>query len=111
MLSIADCCLGLMLIKFSSVAVAIIARMPPTTERDLHRQPVRDVEQRHVAGERQQNAEAIDRQRVLATAESRRASPASSALANCEARTMPPKPLGPKNAAIAMDRDLIYPIG
>ena len=27
-LSIADCCLGLMLIRFSSVAVAIIAAMP-----------------------------------------------------------------------------------
>ena len=39
------------------------------TERYLHRKPVRDVEQRHVAGERQQNAEAIDWQRVLATAD------------------------------------------
>jgi hypothetical protein len=38
------------------------------TERDLHCKPIRDIEQRHVAGERQQNAEAIDRQRVLATA-------------------------------------------
>jgi hypothetical protein len=27
-LSIADCCLGLILIKFSSIAVAIIAAMP-----------------------------------------------------------------------------------
>src|SRR5438128_6712751 len=39
------------------------------TERDLHRQPLRDVEQRQVAGERQQNAEAVDWQRILATAD------------------------------------------
>ena len=59
-LSIADCCLGLILIKFSSIAVAIIAAMPTRVRRCLHRKPVRDVEQRHVAGERQQYAEAVD---------------------------------------------------
>ena len=31
------------------------------TQRDLHRKPVRDVEQRHVANESQQNAKAINR--------------------------------------------------
>ena len=68
-LSIADCCLGLILIKFSSVAVAIIAAMPTTFTAICIAKPVRDVEQHHVAGERQQNAEAIDWQRVLATAD------------------------------------------
>src|SRR6266404_7903403 len=35
------------------------------TERDLHRKPIRDVEQGNAAGDRQQNAKAIDWQRVL----------------------------------------------
>jgi len=39
------------------------------TERDLHRKPIRDVEQGNAAGDRQQNAKAIDWQRVLATAD------------------------------------------
>src|SRR5207237_4600795 len=39
------------------------------TECDLHGKSIRDVDQRYVAGERQQNAEAIDCQRVLATAD------------------------------------------
>jgi len=72
------------IVLLSSVATWLLPRFDPNrvqqyrgddhrqdsteTERDLHRKSIRDVEQRHVAGEHQQNAEAIDWQRVLATA-------------------------------------------
>lgn len=38
------------------------------TEHDLHRRPVRNVKQRQVAGQRQEDAETIDWQRILAAA-------------------------------------------
>ena len=43
-----------MLIRLSSVAVAIIATMPPKLQGYLHRKSIRDVDQHHMAGERQQ---------------------------------------------------------
>jgi hypothetical protein len=41
---------------------------PAETERDLHRNRIRDFEQRHVASEREQDAEAVDWQRIRPTA-------------------------------------------
>jgi len=107
------CCLGLMLIRFSSVCGRDHRRNAnENSPLSASQARPRMVKQRHVAGERQQNADAIDWQRVSGHSRSRRASPALSGPRQI-ARHEPccQKPLSPKNAAIAMDRDSIYPMG